>query len=82
MNSGESKESPAVDEQTELRGAELRSERIAAVDQLSRARKRNPDRELRLDGETDTLYDDGLDLDTDDETPAGTDGLGPKGIKG
>jgi hypothetical protein len=54
---------------------------IALPDQLDHRRKRNPDRELRLEGEIDTLYDDGLDLNTD-ELLAGTDGHGPKGIKG
>jgi hypothetical protein len=55
---------------------------IAAADHSDHTRKRNPDRELRLDGEKDTLYDDGLDIDTDGDTLAGTDGKGPKGIKG
>jgi hypothetical protein len=53
----------------------------AVADHLDHRRRRNPDRELRLDGEADTLYDDGLDLTTD-ELLAGTDGRGPKGIKG
>jgi hypothetical protein len=69
-------------EEIELRGADLGSQRISAVDQLARTQGRDPDRELRLDGEPDTLYSDGLEIDTDDETLAGTDGTGPKGIRG
>jgi hypothetical protein len=66
-----------LDEEADPRGSE-----IAAADHSDHTRKRNPDRELRLDGERDTLYDDGLDIDTDSDTLAGTDGNGPKGIKG
>jgi hypothetical protein len=66
-----------LDEEADPRGPE-----IAAADHSDHTRKRNPDRELRLDGERDTLYDDGLDIDTDSDTLAGTDGNGPKGIKG
>jgi hypothetical protein len=43
---------------------------------------RNPDAELRLDGEEDSLYSDGLDVGHDTESYAGTDGDAPKGIKG
>ena len=35
---------------------------------------RNPDTELHLDGETDSLYGDGIDLEEDFDTLAGTDG--------
>lgn len=43
---------------------------------------RNPDTELRLDGEKDSLYDDGLDIDEDTDTLAGTRGSSPpSGIK-
>jgi hypothetical protein len=76
--SSESKQPPSDDGEPELRGSELG----ARHDHLLAARKHNPDRELRLDGEPDTLYNDGLDIDGDSETLAGTDGLGPKGIKG
>jgi hypothetical protein len=69
-------------EETGLRGTALGSERTSAVDQLSRARERNLDQQLRLDGEKDTLYDDGLEIDSDDSTLVGTDGQGPKGIRG
>jgi hypothetical protein len=43
---------------------------------------RNPDAELRLDGEEDSLYSDGLHVGRDTESYAGTDGDAPKGIKG
>jgi hypothetical protein len=35
-------------------------------------KKRNPDAELRLDDEKDSLYDDGLDVEDDSETLADT----------
>jgi hypothetical protein len=35
---------------------------------------RNPDTELHLDGEPDTLYSDGIDIQAESDTPAGTDG--------
>ena len=37
-------------------------------------KRRDPDTELRLDDEEDTLYDDDLDIEDDDETLAGTRG--------
>jgi hypothetical protein len=83
MNNEEPREpTESLGEQAELRGVALGSQQISAADHLTRARKRNPDGELRLDGETDTLYNDGLDLDFDDEPLAGTDGEGPGGVKG
>jgi hypothetical protein len=52
-----------------LRGAALHgSEQKKSVDHTAYDKKRNPDTALRLDGEEDTLYDDGLELD-DDSTP-------------
>jgi hypothetical protein len=35
-----------------------------------------------LDGEDDSLYNDGLDIGDGTDTLAGTDGNSPKGIKG
>jgi hypothetical protein len=35
-----------------------------------------------MDGEDDSLYNDGLDVGDDSESLAGTDGNAPKGIKG
>jgi hypothetical protein len=61
-----------------LDGAEQRD----AVDHTDYERSRNPDTELRLDGEDDSLYSDGLDIGDDSEPLAGTDGNSPKGIKG
>jgi Protein of unknown function (DUF2934) len=82
MNNPESNESPfVVEEETRLRGDTLGANDSSAVDQLAQALKRNPDRELRLDGERDTLYNDGLDIDDDGETLAGTDGRGVKSIR-
>ena len=59
-----------------LRGGDLDgSENKRAVDHADYEKRRNPDTELRVDGEDDSLYDDGLDTeDDDDETLAGTRG--------
>ncbi len=43
---------------------------------------RNPESELRLDGEDDNLYDDALDVGNDAEPLAGTDGDNETGAKG
>jgi hypothetical protein len=50
------------------------SEQKAAADHVEYEMERNPDTELHLDGETDSLYNDGLDLDEDFDTLAGTHG--------
>ena len=65
-----------------LRGKGLKgSEQRSASDHTAYEERRNPDNELRTDGETDNLYDDGLDLEDDsEETLAGTRG-GSAGIK-
>lgn len=56
---------------TPLEGAENKN----AADHDEYEKSRNPDTELRLDGEADTLYDDGLDTGDDDpDTFAGTRG--------
>jgi hypothetical protein len=61
--------------ENKLRGAALDgSEQDAAADHSEYEAGRNPDTELHLDGETDTLYSDGIDLEGDSDTPAGTDG--------
>lgn len=50
-----------------LRGGPLGgSEQKKAADHELYERSRNPDTELHLDGEKDTLYNDGLDIDEDD----------------
>ena len=59
-----------------LRGKALEGgDQTEAADHLEYEEQRNPDTELRLDGEADTLYDDGLEVDEgEDEPPAGTRG--------
>jgi hypothetical protein len=59
-----------------LRGEALEgAENKGAADHDTYEKRRNPDTELRLDGEEDTLYDDGLDTNDDDpDTFAGTRG--------
>lgn len=81
MSTQKSTESQPAAGEDVLRG-EVGPQDSSAVDHMEYVRKRKPDQELRLDGEKDTLYDDGLDIDTDVEPLAGTDGPGPKGIKG
>ncbi len=65
-----------------LRGKELTgSETKRAADHVQYEEGHDPDKELRLDDEKDTLYDDGLDLEDDDpDTLAGTRGKS-SGIK-
>ena len=53
-----------------------------AADHVSYKKSRNPDAELHLDGEDDSLYNDGLDIGEDTDTLAGTDGKTPGGVKG
>jgi len=68
---------PTADEggETKLRGTALNgSEQDAAVDHSEYQTGRNPDTELHLDEETDTLYGDGIDIQEDIDSPAGTDG--------
>lgn len=69
-------------DESRLRGAKLDgSEQKSAPDHSAYARTRNPDTELHLDGEEDTLYSDGLDIEPDeDDTLAGTRGTS-SGIK-
>jgi hypothetical protein len=66
-----------------LRGSELEgSDRKSAPDHMDYEKGRDPDAELRLDGEDGSLYSDGLDLEIEeeDETLAGTRGSS-SGIK-
>lgn len=66
-----------------LRGSALDgAEQRAAVDHSDYERSHVPDSELRLDGEDDSLYNDGLDIGDNSETLASTDADSPKGIKG
>jgi hypothetical protein len=58
----------------DLHGEELTGpDRKRAVDHVKKEKGRNPDATLRLDDETDTLYNDGLDVE-DNTPPMGTDG--------
>jgi hypothetical protein len=64
-----------------LRGSALKgSERQAAVDHTAYEKARKPDTEVRVDGEDDALYSDGVDLQQDSDTLAGTRGTS-SGIK-
>ena len=72
---------PSLDKTGEkkLRGKPLAGpDQKAAADHVTYEKTRDPDAVLHLDGETDTLYSDGLDLDDDPGQLAGTD-ASPKG---
>jgi hypothetical protein len=61
--------------ESRLRGPRLEgSDQPRAADHVAYEKTRNPDTILRLDGEEDTLYDDGLDLDDDSPPLTGKDG--------
>ena len=65
---------------SQLRGEELEgSERVDSVDHTGYAKKRQPDAELHLDGEKDTLYNDGLEVEDDSLTLANTKGNSNRG---
>ena len=58
-----------------LRGAALNGpESKEAPDHSEYERGRDPDTELHLDEESDTLYNDGIDVEEDFDTWVGTDG--------
>jgi hypothetical protein len=58
--------------ETNLRGASIAgSERKRSADHSAYEQKRNPDKVVRVDGEEDTLYSDGLEVE-DDTPPMGT----------
>jgi len=61
------------DTENRLRGKALDGpEQVDAVDHVEYAKKRNPDTELHLDDEKDTLYADGLDVEDESLTLSGT----------
>jgi hypothetical protein len=62
--------------ESDLRGSALDgSERKKSVAHTQFEKTRNPDATLHLDGEEDTLYDDGLEVDDDSSGPlTGKDG--------
>jgi hypothetical protein len=72
----------ATQPERKLRGSALEgSDQKSAADHATYEEQRNPDTELHLDEEKDTLYDDGLDLeDEGSDTLAGTRG-NSSGIK-
>jgi hypothetical protein len=58
-----------------LRGRSLAgSDQKASVDHTEYEKTQNTDTTLRLDGEEDTLYDDGLELEDDSAPLTGKDG--------
>ena len=68
-------EKAAYEAERTIRGAALDgSERSNAVDHTAYKKNSNPDTILRLDGEEDTLYDDGLELEDDSAPLTGKDG--------
>jgi hypothetical protein len=68
------------DNEAALRGQDLGgSEQPDAVDHASHVKNRKPDAELHLDGEKDTLYNDGLDVEDDSLTLADTKGISNRG---
>jgi hypothetical protein len=61
--------------ESKLRGRALDgSEQRDAVDHVDSEMKRKTDATLRLDGEEDTLYEDGLELEDDSAPLTGKDG--------
>jgi hypothetical protein len=61
--------------ESNLRGRALDgSEQNKAVDHVADAKKRNTDTTLRLDGEEDTLYEDGLEVEDNSGILTGKDG--------
>lgn len=61
--------------ESHIRGRDLAgSERDQAVDHLDYAQRRKSDNVVRTDGEKDTLYEDGLELDDDSDPLTGVNG--------
>jgi hypothetical protein len=73
-NSADDKRGASDDSgESELRGEALDgAERKRAVDHTKHEKTRNPDAALHVDGEEDTLYDDGLELEDDSAILANT----------
>ena len=67
--------SPDTAAERRLRGDALEgAEQKGAANHAAYEKRRNPDTELRLDGEPDSLYSDGLDIEPEPEPLAGTRG--------
>ena len=79
---GDSSRANAVtSEERRLRGEDLGgAEKKRSVEHVDYEKSRDPDTELRVNGEEDSLYDDGLDVEADDSPLAGTRGSS-SGIK-
>ncbi|HEY4446830.1 MAG TPA: hypothetical protein VGN30_21295 [Steroidobacteraceae bacterium] len=70
----ERQESAGQSGESQLRGDALTGpEQKRAVDHTTSKKRRNPDTDLHIDNEEDTLYNDGLELE-DDTPPMGTAG--------
>jgi hypothetical protein len=79
-NNTSNSNSSSTSKKSRLRGAALEgSDQKTAVDHTDYEKSRNPDSELHLDDEDDSLYADGLDIGDDGEPLAGTDGNAPPG---
>lgn len=66
---------PSESGEANLRGVGLDgSDQKKAVDHVASTKSRNTDSTLRLDGEEDTLYEDGLEVDDDSPPLTGQDG--------
>jgi hypothetical protein len=76
MGDAKDEKTPGTASERKLRGTALKgSEQKSAADHTTYEEERNPDTELRLDDEKDSLYSDGLDVEDDSgETLAGTRG--------
>ena len=61
--------------ESSLRGRDLAgSERDQAADHADYAKRRKTDKVIRTDGEKDTLYEDGIELDDDSDPLTGING--------
>jgi hypothetical protein len=73
---------PDAAAERKLRGSALTgAEQKTAADHTDYEKARNPNSELHLDGEDDSLYSDGLDIEEESETLFGTQGTSPGIIK-
>ena len=71
------RDSPDLDKAGEngLRGRSLEGAELdQAVDHAQYRKRRDPDKELRTDGEPDSLYDDGLEVEDDSRPLTGVNG--------
>jgi len=72
---GKKTDSPATAAERKIRGGALDgSDQKDAADHTDYDKARDPDTAVRVDGEKDSLYNDGLDVEDDSEPLAGTRG--------